>query len=344
MTISSKAFSVFFLGIVAFMLAILLYLSYFVGAITRPASLRAETVEFAIERGEGIRDISRRLEEAGLINSRWNFEAYVWLRRWSNRLQAGEYRIARNATIRDISEMLAYGHDASRERVITIIEGWTIDDMVGYLEREKVVSAADFKEAAARLADKAPISALADKPASASLEGYLFPDTYRVFKGATSEEIITKMLTNFEGKLTTEVRSQIKEKRATIFETVIMASILEKEIRHSGDLPLAADVFYKRLRTGRPLESDATLNYVLPPAERKSRLSAADLKNPSPYNTYRHQGLPPGPIGNPGIKAIAAAVDPAPNDYWFFLTTPEGQTIFSKTAEEHLRNKQRYLK
>ena len=343
MAVSSKAFSIFFLGVVAFMLAILLCLSYFVSAITRPASVSAETVNFTIERGEGVLDISRRLGEANLINSRWNFEAYVWLRRWSSRLQAGEYHIARSASIREVAEMLALGHEASSERVITIIEGWTIDDIAGYLEREKVVSASDFKDAAARLADKAPIPALADKPGDASLEGYLFPDTYRVFKGATAEEIITKMLTNFESKLTPALRSQIVNRGLTIFETVVVASILEKEIRHSGDLPIAADVFYKRLKAGKPLESDATLNYVLPAAERKSRLSATDLKNPSPYNTYRYQGLPPGPIGNPGLKAIEAAISPQTNDYWFFLTKPDGETIFSKTAAEHLRNKQKYL-
>lgn len=338
-----KAFSLFFLGVVAFMLAILLYLSYFVSTITRSASASSETVNFIIKRGEGVHDISRRLEEINLINSRWNFEAYVWLRRWSGRLQAGEYHIVRSASIREVAEMLALGREASSERIITIIEGWTIDDIANYLEREKVVNAADFKDAAARLSDKAPISSLADKPANSSLEGYLFPDTYRVFRGATAEEIITKMLTNFESKLTVELRSKINERGSTIFETVVMASILEKEIRHSGDLPIAADVFYKRLKAGKLMESDATLNYVLSAEERKSRLSAADLKNPSSYNTYRYQGLPPGPIGNPGIKAFEAAIYPEPNDYWFFLTTPDGETIFSKTASEHVSNKQRYL-
>ena len=206
------------------------------------------------------------------------------------------------------------------------------------------VREAGLREAAARLADKSPISALSDKPSGASLEGFLFPDTYRVFKGSTSEEIINKMLTNFETKLTLELRSIIANKEATIFQTITMASILEKEIRLSDDLSVAADVFYKRLRVSKPLESDATLNYVLPAALRKSRLSTADLKNSSPYNTYRYQGLPPGPIGNPGMKAIEAAILPQPNNYWFFLTTPDGETIFSKTAEEHIRNKQKYLK
>ena len=326
------------------MLAILLYLSYFVSAIVRPVGANTGTIEFNIERGEGVNEISKRLFEANLVNSRWNFEAYVWLNRWGNRLQAGQYSIPGNASIREVAEMLAVGGAAASERAITIIEGWTIDDIAGYLEREGVVRASEFKEAAERLADKAPISAMSDKPSGVSLEGYLFPDTYRVFKGTTPDEIIIKMLTNFESKITPELRSKIKNRGATIFETITMASILEKEIRRSDDLPVAADVFYKRLEVGRLLESDATLNYVLPATERKSRLSTVDLKNPSPYNTYRHQGLPPGPIGNPGFRAIEAAISPQPNGYWFFLTTPEGETIFSKTASEHIRNKQRYLK
>ncbi|OGL68309.1 hypothetical protein A3H10_05140 [Candidatus Uhrbacteria bacterium RIFCSPLOWO2_12_FULL_46_10] len=340
----SKIFSLFFLGVVAFMLAILLYLGYFVSAIVRPAGASNEIVSFMIDRGEGVDEISAKLFDRGLINSRWNFAVYVLLRRWNNHLQAGEYQIPKNANIREVAEMLAVGRQASLERVITIIEGWTIDDIAGYLEREGIVQAADFREAAARLADKSPISALSDKPSGASLEGFLFPDTYRVFKGSTSEEIINKMLTNFETKLTLELRSIIANKEATIFQTITMASILEKEIRLSDDLSVAADVFYKRLRVSKPLESDATLNYVLPAALRKSRLSTADLKNSSPYNTYRYQGLPPGPIGNPGMKAIEAAILPQPNNYWFFLTTPDGETIFSKTAEEHIRNKQKYLK
>ena len=179
------------------MLAILLYLSYFVSAIVRPVGANTGTIEFNIERGEGVNEISKRLFEANLVNSRWNFEAYVWLNRWGNRLQAGQYSIPGNASIREVAEMLAVGGAAASERAITIIEGWTIDDIAGYLEREGVVRASEFKEAAERLADKAPISAMSDKPSGVSLEGYLFPDTYRVFKGTTPDEIIIKILTNF---------------------------------------------------------------------------------------------------------------------------------------------------
>ena len=118
------------------MLAIILYLGYFVSAIVRPLGESSETVSFIIERGEGVHEISRNLLARRLINSTWNFEVYVWLKRWAGHLQAGEYNIAKNASIKEIAQTLALGKEASPEQAITIIEGWTIDDIAGYLERD----------------------------------------------------------------------------------------------------------------------------------------------------------------------------------------------------------------
>lgn len=342
--LKTKSFTFFFIAVVAAMLAVLLYLGYFVSVITQPVSSSSEVVTFSIDKGDGVNQISERLFDAGLIGSKWNFEVYVWLKRWASHLQAGEYRIPKNVSIQNVAGILFLGKDGAAERNITIIEGWTIDDMAGYLDREGVVSEAEFKEAADRLMDKPLVSALADKPAGASLEGYLFPDTYRIFKGTTAEEIILKMLVNFDAKLTAELRADITARGQTIYNTVVMASILEREVRHVTDLALVADIFYKRLAAGKALESDATLNYVLPAERRRAALTAEDLKNQSSYNTYIHTGLPPSPISNPGIKAIEAAANPKSNPYWFFLTTPEGEAIFSNTYAEHLKNKQLYLK
>lgn len=326
------------------MTAALLFLGYYVAAISRPASADTGSDIFVIKRGEGVHGISQRLQESGLVRNKWDFEVYVWLQGWGPRLQAGEYRIPKNVNIRELARMLAFGHEAAPERSITIVEGWTIDDIAGYLEREGVVGADDFRAATSRMANSPLISSLQDKPAEATLEGYLFPDTYRILKGATAEELVLKMLTNFEAKLTPELRQAIAARGQSVFATITMASILEREIRRPADLPVAAGVFYARLSANKLLESDATLNYVLPATDRKSRLNAVDLNNPSPYNSYRHVGLPPGPISNPGLKAIEAAIYPEQKGYWFFLTKPDGETIFSKTGAEHLRNKQRYLR
>ena len=343
MAISSRGFTVFFLSVVATILAVLLYLGYFVSAITTPVSADSSVVTFSISRGEGAHAISQRLSEAGFIASTWNFEAYIWLKRWGSRLQAGEYQIPRNVTIQEVARILALGKEGAVERSITIIEGWTIEDIIDYLDHEGVISHSDFREALSRLADKQVVSALADKPVGASLEGYLFPDTYRILRGSSADEVVLKMLTNFDRKLTPELRAAIAARHQTIFSTLTLASILEREVKHPQDLSLVADVFYKRLAAGKPLESDATLNYILPVAERKPALTSKALQNAAPYNSYRCPGLPPGPISNPGLKAIEAAIRPTPNQYWYFLSASTGETIFSKTHAEHVRNKQRYL-
>jgi UPF0755 protein len=341
----SKFFSAFFLAVVLVVLGALLYVGYFTKAIFTPVSTNVQTIDFRIEPGEGVNQISQRLHDQGLISSMWDFEVYVWLRGWGSRLQAGNYSISQNITLHDLVNFLITGKDASPEKQITIIEGWTIADTANYLDKAGLVSAQEFSRAAQFYqpsSGSAPITALADKPERSSLEGYLFPDTYRIFQGSSSEDIIEKMLTNFESKLTPELRAEIQDKKLSIFDVVTMASIIEKEVRQPADLPLVSDIFWRRLRVGQRLESDATLNYVL--AVKSPQLSAVDLKNTSPYNTYKHAGLPPGPICNPGLLAIAAAIHPQANNYWYFLNTPEGETKFATTYEEHLKNKRLYLK
>ena len=339
---TARRFSIFFLIIVSLVLGGLLFLSYFAKAITTPASRGNGEIEFVVKKGDGVRQVSARLYDQGLIKNAWDFEVYVWLRQWGSRLQAGKYSIPQDVTIREVAQILAAGKDASPEHSLTIIEGWTLADIAAYLESQGVVRADFFLEAADRLKGQNIIEPLADKPATASLEGYLFPDTYRVFDGASSEEIIRKMLYNFDDKLTEELRKEISDRKISVFDAVTMASILEKEGRKAEDFSLISDIFWRRLKAGQRLESDATLNYIL--KSKNDRLSAVELKNPSPYNSYRYDGLPPGPISNPSFNALEAAVRPKPNDYWYFLTTSGGEVKYAKTYQEHLANKRQYLK
>lgn len=333
-----------FILLVGFVLAGLFYLGYFINTLYSPASKSESLIEFIVEEGDGVNAISENLYDAGLIASKWTFEVYVWMRRWEGAMQAGIYQIPQNITIRELSNVLVRGEGGQPERVITIIEGWTLVDIENYLVKEKVVTSQEFKNGLQRVADHSGISILADKPASVSLEGYLFPDSYRIFEDATAEEIIRKMVNTMDAKFTTEMRAELERTNRTVYDTLKMASILEREIRYQSDLPVAADVFYKRLEIGQLLQSDATLNYVLHPDDRKAALTFADLESESPYNSYKFAGLPPTPISNPGLNALLAAVYPDDNEFFYFLTTPEGQTIFSKTFEEHNFNKQKYLK
>ncbi|MFA6551827.1 MAG: endolytic transglycosylase MltG, partial [Patescibacteria group bacterium] len=234
------------------------------------------------------------------------------------------------------------------EQTIKILEGWNIKEIGEYLEKNKIVKAEDF----ITLTKPAPgscfslascqVSILADIPAGATLEGYLFPDTYRIFKNATAEDIVAKMLKNFDNKLTAEMRADIKKQGKSLPDIIILASIIEKEVPRPEDMKKIAGIFYQRLKINMALQSDATINFIT--NKGTTRPSADDLQINSPYNTYKNPGLPPGPISNPGIEAIKAAIYPQAGDYFYFLTTPEGQVIYSRTYAEHLAAKYKYYK
>lgn len=198
---------------------------------------------------------------------------------------------------------------------ITIPEGWTTKQIDDYLFEKKILAKDEFLTAAK------------------NKEGYLFPDTYFLGEKPTADEIIKKMEDNFQQK--TAGLNLTKD-------DLILASIVEKEVTTDEDRKTAAGVFRNRLKNNMFLESCATINYVL--GGNKKILSRDDLLTVSPYNTYLHKGLPPAPIGNPGLAAIKAALNPAATDYFYFLTGNDGKTYFAKTKAEQDANKQKYLK
>jgi|WetSurMetagenome_2_1015567.scaffolds.fasta_scaffold01167_6 UPF0755 protein len=314
--------------------------------------------EFVVTPGESIKAISRNLYADGFIKSKIYFEFYVWQAGKEKDLQAGTYSLDGKMTIKDIVKLLASGKANSREKEITIIPGWTLSDIADYLAKQDVASSSVFfkitglprknyqaiKNAADRPKDySAQFDFLADKPKNYGLEGYLFPDTYRIYKDAGAADVIEKMLANFGGKLSPDLRAELKKQDKTIYEIVTMASIVEKEVSKTEDMKIVAGIFWKRIGIGMPLQSDATLTYAL--GENKASHTIAETKTDSPYNTYKYRGLPPGPICNPSLEAIEAAIYPVATAYSYFLSRPDtGETIFSKTLEEHNQNKARYLK
>ena len=182
---------------------------------------------------------------------------------------------------------------------------------------------------------------LTDAPESASLEGYIFPDTYYIDSQKGVETLIIKSLNNFDQKLSEDIRQEISNQGKTIFEVITLASIVEREVPSLSDKKKVADIFLKRLSADIGLQSDATINYIT--GKGLTQPSYADLQIDSPYNTYKYRGLPPGPIANPGFDSIIAVVYPASNPYYYFLTTKDGEVIYSRTYEEHLDNKEKYL-
>lgn len=301
---------------------------------------------FLIAKGESVDTIGENLQEAGLIKSKFYFKIYIKRNEEYANLKAGEYTLNSRLSVKEIVKVLASGETLSKEDTIKIIEGWDIRDIASYFENIGRFQSKEILEVV-----DAPLSSwdrplpdfLNDAPKSATLEGYLFPDTYRIFKDSTVAEIASKILKNFDNKLTEEMRAEIKKQDKRVFDIIKMASILEREVRTYDDMKIVSGIFWDRIKNGQGLQSDATLSYYL--RDKNAAHTTDDLKIDTPYNTYKYRGLPPTPICNPGLNAIKAAIYPEYTDYNYFLNRQDtGETIFSKTYEEHIRNKNKYLK
>jgi len=334
--------------IIALVIVILFFTISFLIGISGQGQRTSEEIIFVIEPGQGVKQISNNLVEQELIKKSFYFNLYVWFKDWGTKLQAGEYILDKNLSIKKIAYKLAGGDAQSDEVEIKIIEGWDIKDIAEYFDKNNIIDSKKFVSLSGSGSDSCffvescKTDLLTTVPKGASLEGYLFPDTYRIFEDATTEEIIAKMLKNFESKITDQMLADIKKQNKTLHEIIIMASIIEKEVPIPADMKMISDIFYKRLEIGMPLQSDATINYFT--HKGTTRPSLNDLQVVHPYNTYKNPGLTPGPISNPGISAIEASIYPQSNNYFYFLTTPKGKVIYTKTYENHLREKYKYYK
>ena len=303
-------------------------------------SIEEKKVE--IIKGETVKDIAQKIKKQGIIRNTFWFETEVWLNKNENKFQAGEYLLSPNMNIRNIVRKMTSKIDLIESK-ITIIEGWKRNDIAEYLINEKnLVSSRSFlQESANKNLWQDKFSFLLDALNGQNLEGYLFPDTYYIFKNAEADEIIEKILANFDKKLNQDLREEIKKQNKTIYEIIILASIVEKEVKSEKDMKVIAGIFYNRLKSDIPLQSDATITFLT--NKKDPRPTLEDLEIDSAYNTYQNTGLPPGPIANPGLNAIEAVIYPENTDYFYFLTPQDGSTVFSKTLEEHNANKVKHL-
>ncbi len=300
-----------------------------------------------IPSGFGSRMIGDKLKAEGFIRSKWMFVTYVSLRGEASSLKPGTYDF-QNASIPFIAQALVKG--AFQEKIITLPEGNTIDDLARILQDQHITAAPVFTEFAAHpqgfdMDKKYPF--LPKGIAISGLEGYLFPDTYHIFKNASTQDIADTFLQNFDKKLTPQIRDDISHSGKTLHEIIIMASLIEKEVVSDQDRKMVSGILLNRLRLDIPLQVDATIYYLKKqqdsPLSPNNHISLTDLAIDSPYNTYKYRGLPAGPIGNPGLSAIMAAIHPIASAYLYYLSTPDGRTIFSKTLAEHNMAKQKYL-
>ncbi|MBI4138788.1 endolytic transglycosylase MltG [Candidatus Uhrbacteria bacterium] len=294
----------------------------------------APRVRIEIPPGASVSSIADRLREAKLISSPLLYRIYAQVDPAAATPRAGEYHLRIGLNYRDLARLLARGPERE-EATVRILEGWTIADVMTELGKAGVdARPSDFL--AERFASEFPfLNAL---PPKTTLEGYLFPDTYRVWKDELPDGLFRKQLAEFQEK-TADMPAKLQAQKRSLSELVTLASIVEKEARHDEDRPTIAGIFMNRLSIGMALQSDATLNYVLQTG--RSRLTLDEVKNESPYNTYAHTGLPPGPIANPGLASLRAALDPKDTPYFYFLTDETGKAYYARTLEEHAANRRK---
>jgi len=304
--------------------------------------------DFIVESGQGVRIIGQNLYDQGIIKSRFWFDAYVWLRGYKQSFFDGNFSLSTNVSIRDVVKELI-SQKQTKEVEIKILEGWNLQEIDDYLVEQGVLKKGEFIEYCESIKGNKLLQLsvendwplLREKLAAASLEGFLYPDTYRIYKQTTAEEIVKKMINNLHVKFDENLKAEVKKQKRDFYQILTLASIVEKEMYGYENRQKVADVFQKRLNSDMALQSDATVNYIT--KRGTTRPSREDTQIDSLYNTYKYPGLPPTPICNPSIEAIKAVIYPEANPYWYFLTTPQGQIIFSKDHDEHQRNINKYL-
>ena len=335
----SKSSRIFGTLIVLVIVVGLVLSAWFVFAISVPKKVGLED-KFIINQGEGVNRISQNLKDKGVIKNSFVFEIYAFLKGVESNFQAASYDFPEVINIKRLVDILTTGQKGD-EWELTVIEGLTVKEIGGLLEKSEKFSVDDFLGAVG--ADfSSKYDFLEDKPDGVSLEGYLFPDTYRFFPDASIEDVILKMLNNFDKKLTSKMREDVEKQDKTIFDIIIMASIIEREVRTEDDRPIVSGIFWNRFGAGRALQADSTVNYIT--GKKTPAVSLKDLEIDSAYNTYKYAGLTPGPISNPGIASIEAAIYPASTDYWYFLTDKEGGVHYAEDFEGHIENKNKYLR
>jgi UPF0755 protein len=298
-----------------------------------PASpIRREVVVEVVD-GANLTMVAHQLSDIGVITHPAYFVLLGRVMGAQRAIQAGEYALQTTMRPTEVLHKLTSG--AVVTTAVTIPEGFTMREIAAQLEAQGLMSAQDFLAAAADPAIRA--EAGIDAP---SLEGYLFPSTYYVARRTTPAELVRRMVHQFEESTRALDWSLAAGLHLSRHKVVTLASIVEKETSRDDERPLVASVFYNRLKRRMPLQSDPTVIYALP--DFNGNLRRSDLNVKSPYNTYRVTGLPPGPIANPGLASLEAALHPAPVHYLYFVSKNDGTHHFSSTLVEHQKAVARY--
>jgi len=315
-------------------------------SLSRPAGTDSTPIKFVIALDESTTAISQNLADAGLISDAVTFHDYVRFCGVADKLQAGTYLVSRTQSIPELAKVLT--NAGATQIPVQVIEGWRSEQIAAMINRNALLSfsGADFMalvEPNAAIPDW--FSAVVTLPTGASLEGFLFPDTYQLSLGATAVDLRDSMLKNFLQHITPQMRSDVTAQGLTLYQAINLASIIEREAKVETERPLIASVYLNRLRKPMMLDADPTIQYALGQTRMAGnwwpQITADDYHNvQSPYNTYLHIGLPPSPIANPGLASIQAAIYPDSSPYFYFraVCSGDGHHKFAVTFAEQQAN------
>lgn len=320
---------------------LLAYLLYHLNDLDSPVSQPIEIIELEVNQGDSAASVVSQLESSGLVKDGTLLRNYLHYRGLDISIEAGGYVLTGDMTVREIAEALQSAE--VRDRSFTVVEGWRREQIAQALaEVDLGITEEDFLQASSSL--PVEYSSFIDLPPSASLEGILFPDTYSINVDMTADELVISMLDNFNTRISTDLRLALSDQGLSLFQGVILASIVEREAVVPDERELIASVFINRLALDMKLEADPTVQYALGQQPDgswwKAPLSLSDLEINSPFNTYLYQGLPAGPICNPGLDSLQAVAYPASTSYLYFRAQCDGsgRHFFAETFEEHQMN------
>jgi UPF0755 protein len=316
-----------------------LLLLWYNGQVTRPVDTTAGERPFTIAEGEQAANVADRLELVGLVRSAAAFRTYLIYRGMDTSLQAGEYSLSPSLSPVQIAEQL---QDATPTQIkFVVLPGWRLAEVAAALPTSGFgIAPEDFLAAA-----HGTRPGFDNLPPAADAEGFLFPDAYLLPRGIQAQGLVDALMQRFDHVVTSDIRNGFARQGLSVYEGVTLASILQREAVEGDEMPIMASVFYNRLASGMPLETDPTIQYALgfdatSGSWWKSPLSLLDLEINSPYNTYANRGLPPGPIASPSLSALQAVAFPADTGYLFFRARCDGsgRHAFAETFQDHLEN------
>lgn len=306
-----------------------------------------QAVSFSVSKDDDSSSVAKHLADKHLIRSELVFKTQMRLT--NSDVKPGNYTLRKGMSVSDIIDIIsgvAKSVPAPEARTVqlTAIEGWRTEQIGEAAAQAGLQGGAQAFDNATKDFSASQYDFLSDRPKNASLEGYLFPDTYN-FKTDSPDDLVATMLQNFGQKFTPEMRQRAKAMNMSIYQVLTIASIVEREAEVSTERPIIASVYLNRLRAGMPLQADPTVQYAVGKSGDwwPAHLTTAQLHVNSPYNTYDHDGWPPGPICNPGLASIQAVLNPDNDNYLYFVAKGDGSHAFAETYPEQQANEQKYL-